>query len=225
MTGLVYHGPEGEPYYVTDSAYGIARAGRSGSKGIDLNARTCRANSWRLWRRKRRIVVVHWSKWWQHGFRPKPGTRVPRKPIERLKLRQVKNLVSVHGGHHILTAEQAASLCKVHNVIPFFEMKPSKWNADVLRNLRTFCRARKIKFAVMTIQAYGKTKRAKTRWEKKAYERMALANRIGVPTMLLYRRPLARPKWAEVLVAVKGHPAFMSVLDLPHFIHYLEKKP
>ena len=42
MTGLVYHGPQGEPYFVADSPFGIARAGHSGAQGIDLNIRTCK---------------------------------------------------------------------------------------------------------------------------------------------------------------------------------------
>lgn len=224
MTGIVYHGPIGEPYYVTDSAFGIARAARHRAKGIDLNVRTCRANKWSVVTRKRRIVVVHWSHWWEHGFVAKPGAHVPRRPIEQLTLEQVRNLISVDGKHEILTAEQAALRCKIHGVIPFFEMKPSIWNRMALVALRAFCNARHIKFAVMTIQSYGHTERAKDRWERKAYKRMALAHDIGIPTMLLYRRPLDWTLWGWVLTAIKGHAAHGDVVDLTQLIRRLEKK-
>lgn len=223
---LVYHGPHGEPYYVTDSAYGIARAAHAGAKGVDLNTRTCRKSRFSL---QRVIVVVHWANWWEHGFKPKPGKKVPRKPIEQLTLAQVRNLVSEDGKHVILTAEEAALLCKLHHIIPFFEMKPSIWKLGMLRRLRAFCGARRIPFAVMTIQAYGATARAKDRWEKKAYQRLWLAKQAKCPTVLLYRRAIDADHWGPVLDGVKGHPGFFTreggrVLDLPHFISALEGK-
>lgn len=228
MTGLVYHGPHDEPYYVTDSAYGIARAGHSGAEGIDLNVRTCRANSWSLLTRKRRIVVAHDGYWWEGGFKPKPGTGVPRKPIEKLTLKQVRRLVSKDGKHVILTAEEAALLCKIHGLFPFFEMKPSNWGLAVLRRLRVFCNARRIRFALMTIQAYGKTPHRKNRWERKAYQRMWLATQAKCPTVLLYRRRFNPEKWGPVLDGIKGHAGFNysggRVRGLTSFIRSLEKK-
>lgn len=226
MTGLVYHGPHGEPYYVTDSAYGIARAAHSGAKGVDLNIRTCKAKRFSL---RRRAVVAHWAEWWKHGFHAKPGTHVPRKPIDELTLAQVQNLVSDEGHHLILTVEQAALLCKLHHIIPFFEMKPSIWHLGVLRRLRAFCNARRIPFALMTIQAYGATARARTAWERKAYQRMWLATQAKAPTVLLYRHTVDHEKWGPVLSGIKGHAGFTTsegkrVLDLSHFIRSLENK-
>lgn len=222
MSGLVYHGPKGEPYYVTDSAFGISRASHQGYPAIDLNTRTCRANVWRIWNRKRRIVVVHWAKWWEHGFRPKAGKHVPRKPIEKLTLAQVQNLISVDGKHVILTAEQAARLCQLHDIIPFFEMKPSIWGLRVLRALSAFCGARKIPFVLTTIQCYGSTARAKNRWEAKAFARMKLARSAGTKTCLLYRRPLDWAKWSPVLTGIKDRPGHGTVLGLHELIHRLE---
>jgi hypothetical protein len=221
MTGLVYHGPAGEPEYVTDSAYGIARASHSGAKGVDLNIRTCKARRFSL---RRRGVVAHWTEWWKHGFKPKPGTKVPHKPIEQLTLAQVQNLVSVHGNHLILTVEQAALLCKLHHIIPFFEMKPSIWQIGLLRRLRAFCNARHIPFALMTIQAYGATPRARNNWERKAYQRLWLAKQAKAPTVLLYRRAVDWPRWAPVLDCIKGHAGHGDVLDLAHFVQALEGK-
>lgn len=216
---LVYHGPHGEPYYVTDSAFGIARAGHSGAKGVDLNIRTCKKRRLSL---KRVVVVTHWADWWRHGFKPKPGKRVPRRPIEQLTLAQVRNLISEDGKHVILTATEAALLCKLHRIIPFFEMKPSKWSLPTLRRLRTFCAARRIPFALMTIQAYGFSDWGKDRWEHKAYQRMWLAKQAKCPTVLLYRRHVDWPRWAPVLDGIKGHPGHGTVLGLPAFIRSLE---
>lgn len=226
MNDLVYHGPHTEPYYVTDSAYGIARAAHAGYPGIDLNTRTCKSNRWPFSRR--RIVVVHWAEWWKHGFKPKPGKTVPKKPIEQLTLAQVRDLISVDNKHVILTAEEAALLCRLHRIIPFFEMKPSLWRlADVLR-LKTFCASRRIAFCLMTIQSYGATAFARDRWESKAFKRMALATQAGAPALLLYRRPFDHEKWGPVLKGVKGHAGFAysggTVPGLVQFIRNLEKK-
>lgn len=222
---LVYHGPAGEPEYVTDSAFGIARAAHALAKGIDLNIRTCRKSRFSL---SRVIVVAHWDEWWRYGFKAKPGTHVPLKPITNLTLAQVKNLVTVDGKHVILTAEEAALLCKIHGIIPFFEMKPSVWRLPVLRRLKTFCAARRIPVAVMTIQSYGATPRSRDRWEAKAYQRIWMARQAGLRSMLLYRRPFNVEKWGPVLDAIKGHPGFTwtggRVRDLANFIYSLESK-
>lgn len=220
---LVYHGPKSEPYYVTDSAFGIARASHEGYPAIDLNTRTCRANNWRPWAPwRRRIVVVHWAKWWEHGLKPKPGARVPRRPIEQLTLAQVQNLVSEDGKHVILTAEQAALLCKIHDIFPFFEMKPSIWNGRVLRRLRAFCGARQIQFVLTTIQSYGSTSRQRDAWERRAYKRMWLAHYNSCKTCLLYRRPLDWAHWEPILTAVKDRAGHGTVLGLSELIHRLE---
>lgn len=224
MPELVYHGPHGEPYYVTDSSFGIARAAEEGCPAIDLNARTCRANNWRLWRRRRRGVIVHWSRWWEHGFVPRPGTKVPRKPIEQLKLHQVQNLVSEHGGHEILTVEQGLNICKRHGIFAFVEMKPSIWPAQVLAALRAHSGAIRWPFVVTTIQAYGGTPKAKARWEREAYQRMCLAHATGVRTCLLYRHQLAWDHWAPVLTGIKGHRGRFGVLDLHGLIELLQKE-
>jgi hypothetical protein len=216
MSALVYHGPEDEPYYVTDSGYGIARAAGAGAFGIDLNARTCIASRLRWWRRV--VVIVHWAEWWKHGFKAKPGTHVPHKPIEQLTLAQVKNLISEDGKHEILTAEEAAVLCEHHEIVPFFEMKPSTWRAAVLRRLRRFCAARQIRFCVMTIQAYGDTAAALDRWEKKAHQRLWLATAAQIPTLLLYRRHVDVALWAPVADGVKDHPRIGPILGLSAFI-------
>lgn len=224
MSGLVYHGDTPKrDYWFTDSTEGIAEAAAQGFAACDLNVRTCKANVWSIFNRKRRIVLVHWDKWWEAGLHPKPGTHVPRKPIEKLRLSEVENLVNPHG-HPVLTAEQAALRCKIHRVIPFFEMKPSIWRARELAALRAFCGARGIKFAVMTIQAYGATEAARNRWEDGAFKRMSLAHGVGIPTMLLYRRKVDWTRWGWVLKAIKGHPGYGDVLDLPHFIRQLEGK-
>jgi hypothetical protein len=225
MTALVYHGPHGEPYYVADSAFGIARAAHAGAHGIDLNTRTCKRRRFGF---GRVIVVTHWANWWEHGFKPKPGKRVPRKPIERLTLAQVRNLISEDGKHVILTAHEAALLCKIHGIIPFFEMKPSRWRLGVLRRLRVFCNARRIPFCVMTIQAYGRTARAKNRWEAKAYQRLWLAKQAGIKTVLLFRRHVDAERWGPVTDCIKGHRGFTysggHVLDLANFVRHLENK-
>lgn len=224
MAELVYHGPEDEPYYVTDSEFGIARAANDGSPAIDLNIRTCRANTWRPWRRKRRGVIVHWSRWWEHGFKARPGTRVPKRKIERLKLHQVRNLVSGHGGHEILTIEEGIDLCQRHEIFPFFEMKPSRWPAHVLDQIRAHAGAARWPVVLTTIQCYGDTARARSRWERKAYARMWLAHHHTLHTCLLYRRPLSWEHWAPVLTGIKNTRGRHGVLGLHELIGQLNKE-
>ena len=225
MAELVYHGDHpARSYAFTDSSAGIAEAAVLGFPAADLNIRTCRANNWRLWRRHRRIVVVHWSRWWEHGFKAKPGTHVPHKPIERLRLEQVRNLVSVDGHHEILTAEEAVDECARRGVFPFFEMKPSRWLAVVLRRLGDYAAGHGLPLVFTTIQTYGDTARAKARWERKAYDRMQLAHISGQKTCLLYRRPLSWEHWAPVLTGIKGHRGRHGVLDLGDLIHLLKKE-
>lgn len=224
MSDLVYHGPHGEPYYVTDSAYGIARAAALGCPAIDLNIRTCRANRWRPWRRKRRGVIAHWSRWWEHGFKPKPGTRVPRRPIERLTLAQVRNLISEDGEHEILTVEEGIDLCAEHRVFPFFEMKPSKWPGHVLDAIRARSGKRGWPVVMTTIQTYGHSARARARWERKAYRRMYDAHYHALKTCLLYRRPLSWEHWAPVLTGVKNTRGRHGALGLRDLIEQLQKE-
>jgi hypothetical protein len=211
MTKLVAHI---DPYTLGDSAEGIAQAAVEGYLGIDLNSRTCRANRWRPWRRIRRMVIVHWSNWWEHGFEPMPGKSVPRKPIEKLTLDQVLSLWSTDGHHRIMTAEHALVLCQVHGLIPCFELKPSIWPRSVLRSLADLSRAAKWPAVAMTIQAYGRNWFIKARWERAAYARMAKSKAAGLFTMLLWRRPVNWARWSPVLDAVKDHPGHGDVANV-----------
>lgn len=213
-----------DPYTLGDSEAGIVLAALRGSLGVDLNARTCRANTWRPWRRRRRLVFIHWSEWWKHGYEPKPGTRVPRRKVERLRLRQVRNLRSVHGHHEVMTDTHALIACHHHGEIPCVEMKPSIWPAHVLEHLRSLSDHLGTPVLVMTIQRYGKTARAQRRWEAKAYQRMADAHQVGLPTMLLYRGDVDWQKWSPVLTAVKGHRAHGTVVDAQTLLTRLHKE-
>lgn len=211
MTDLVAHI---EPYALGDSPEGIALAAMRGYVAVDLNIRTCRYNGpWIIGARRRRIVVAHWDEWWKHGFEPKPGTRVPHKPISKLRLRQVRNLRSIEGHHEIVTAEEAVRLCKRHGVIPFFEMKPSVWVAQTLVNLRNYARELRWPMAFMTIQNLGD-----------AFKRLKLAKSIGGVTVLLYRAPVDWQRWAPVLTGIKGRPGHGPVLGLPATLRKLQRE-
>lgn len=188
------------PYALGDSPAGIdSVAGKA--LGIDLNIRTCLSAD----RNHRVIVLAHWEDWWNHGFVAKPGTTVPRKPIEELTVDQVANLWSKAGHHPIITGTAAIDLCLAARLVPCFEMKPSVWTKDALQDLVDHADAVGLPIVFMTIQSYGKTTAARNRWEAGALHRMTLVHDLEQNSMLIYRRPITWPTWGPVLTAIKGH--------------------
>lgn len=213
------------PYAKGDSEAGIILAGLLGYLGIDLNIRTCRANNWRPWAPwRRRAVVMHWSEWWKHGYEPIPGHKVPRKRVEKLRLRQVLDLRSVDGHHRVLTAEKAIRLCRDSGTIPCLEMKPSRWPTRVLTRLRLFSVLTGWPVVLMTIQKYGNTKAKQRRWEHRAHRYMTKAHKAGHVTMLLYRGNVNWSWWGPVLDGVKNHPTRGHVKNVTRLLNHLHAR-
>lgn len=195
----IYHGP-GTNYPYDDGRHGLLDAHLDGATACDVNVRTCRTDPHT---HKRTMVAAHYGDWWNH-YHPAPGTHIPRRRIENLTLPQVQDLRSNDGGHPILTGVQVLRICKNLGLRPFFEMKPSTWTDDALIEVRDAARRMGVLFATMTIQSYGATEHARDAWEAAALKRMRRAHRLGIPTLLLYRRPVNWNDWGPVLSAVKG---------------------
>lgn len=205
--GLVAH----QEYPHRDTVAAIVAAGRAGFDGIDVNARTCRADKGWLLRRRRRIVLIHSADWWEHGFEPKPGCTVPRKPIEQLKLSQVRDLWSIEGHRSIMTLEQGISHCKRAKVVPCVEMKPSVWRLAEIVAAERWAAERSVPLVWMTMKRYGRTARIADRWERAAYKRMLLVARAGGIGMLIWRGSINWGQWLDVVHAVKSTPAGMPL--------------
>ncbi len=193
-----------EPYSLGDSPEGIVAAGIAGYGGADLNALTCRADKgWRLLGR-RRIIIAHWERWWEHGYEPIPGANVPRRPFRDLYRSQALALRSIEGHRTVMVAEEALERCGKYKLVLCLELKPAKYTKAAIRNLIEHAEEIGIPLVFMTIQSYGSTARARRRWEKAAYRRLKLVHDLGGNTMLLYREPVAWSRWAPVLTAIKG---------------------
>lgn len=200
----IYHGDG--PYSHDDSEAGIAEAADDGATAVDLNVGTCLTNKrFGVLRRRRRVMILrHWDRWWEHGYRPLPGTRVPRRPLSRLTLAQVQNLVDA-AGNQIITAAEALEVCKAGGLRAFFELKPCRWTRWALEQVRIKAERLGVDYAVMTIHRYGATERARNRWERKAIRRMRLARKSGTGgRLLLQRGPVDWTRWDGPVNAVKG---------------------
>lgn len=214
------------PYPLGDSLAGPSLALAQGSAAIDANVLTCKATFPTPWR-PRRIVVTHWSQWWKHGFEPKPGTKVPHKPIEQLTLKQVQDLRSTFGHDEIPTAEAYVMRAAQVGVIPILEMKPSVWTPKVLSNLLAFSRKHRVPVAMSTVQRYGDSRHEEDQWEEKAHDRMAVAKAVGHITVLYARLPVSKARWTPVLFGVKNVPAWnhdgKHVANIRQTVHYLQE--